>query len=227
MTPQPSKRALPPIHLFDPEADILIVDRRLPHWSQAGALAFITWHTDDSMPTQVLDRWFGDRNRWLLDHQIDPESPNWRQRLLQLDPPLVRDFLEAFWNRWQDALDAGHGACVLRQVELAEIVANSLRFFDGVRYLMLDFVVMPNHVHVLACFPDEKAMLAQCKSWKHYAARKINRCLKQKGRFWQQDSFDHLLRSEKQFEYLRQYIAGNPEKARLQAGEFVHYSRRL
>ena len=49
-----------PFHLFDPEADVQIVERRLPHWSQAGAVCFLTWRTIDSLPKDVLDRWFGD-----------------------------------------------------------------------------------------------------------------------------------------------------------------------
>jgi len=78
-----------------------------------------------------------------------------------------------------------------------------------------DFVVMPNHVHLLAAFPDEGSMLAQCESWKHYTATKINRFLGRSSRFWQQDGFDHLVRSVEQFEYLRAYIADNPRRAHL------------
>lgn len=139
----------------------------------------------------------------------------------------MRQFFDAFDNRWHDALDSCYGDCVLKVPDLAGIVADSLLHFDGDRYLMLDFVVMPNHVHFLASFPSEPAMLEQCESWKHYTATKINRRLGSKGRFWQQDGFDHLLRSESQFEYVRRYIAANPTRARLAAGEFVHYSKRL
>jgi type I restriction enzyme R subunit len=89
---------------------------------------------------------------------------------------------------------------------------------------MLDFVIMPNHVHLLASFPDEKSMLAQCESWKHYTATQINRYLKRAGRLWQQDAFDHLVRSEEQFQYLRRYIAGNPEKAGFRVSELTHYT---
>ena len=55
--------------------------------------------------------------------------------------------------------------------------------------------------------------------------RETGRRLKRHGRFWQQDGFDHLVRSEEQFRYLRKYIAANPEKARLRPGEFVYYTR--
>ncbi|MBI3823733.1 MAG: transposase [Planctomycetes bacterium] len=90
-----------------------------------------------------------------------------------------------------------------------------------------DFVVMPNHVHMLAAFPDQKAMLAQCESWKHFTAVPINRRLGRKGRFWQQDAFDHLVRSEEQFWYLRDYIANNPVQAGLRPSEYMHYSKPL
>ena len=179
------------------------------------------------MPKQVLDGWVEDRDRWLQAQGIDPASPNWREQVRRLDRQIGRDFLDRLWNRWHDVLDAGHGACVLRETALADIVANSLRHFDNDRYILLDFVVMPNHVHLIASFPDESAMLAQCESWKHYTATQINRRLKQKGRFWQQDAFDHLVRSEAQLLYLRRYIADNPEKARLRAGEFAHYTKTL
>jgi putative transposase len=86
---------------------------------------------------------------------------------------------------------------------------------------------MPNHVHLLAAFPDEEAMLAQCESWKHYTATQINRRLGENGRFWQQDGFDHLVRSEEQWEYLRRYIAANPARARLSEGEYLHFSKKL
>jgi len=216
-----------PIHLFDHDADLAVVDRRLPHWSQPGAVCFITWRTADSMPQAVLDRWLADRAAWLTAHGIDPKDDRWRDRLDQLGPVVAREFTAAFWNRWHDSLDAGHGTCVLRRPDLAQVVADSLRHFDGDRYRLLDFVVMPNHVHLLAAFPDEGAMLAQCESWKHYTATRINRALGQKGRFWQPDAFDHLVRSERQLTYLRHYIADNPRKADLQAGEYVHYSRPL
>jgi type I restriction enzyme R subunit len=144
-----------------------------------------------------------------------------------LSAELQKEFRREFSERWHDELDACHGECVLRRPEMARIVADSLRHFDEDRYVLTDFVVMPNHVHVLAAFPDEAAMLAQCESWKHFTAAAINRLLRRRGRFWEQDGFDHLVRSEESFEYYRRYIAANPSKARLQIGEFIHFSKPL
>jgi REP element-mobilizing transposase RayT len=130
-----------------------------------------------------------------------------------------------FTTRWHESLDASHGASVLCQPEIADIVANSLLHFDGDRYEMLDFVIMPNHVHLLATFPDKAAMIDQCDSWKHFTARRINATLGLQGRFWQQDAFDHLVRHEGQFRRLRDYIAQNPVKAGLRVDQARLWSK--
>ena len=96
--------------------------------------------------------------------------------------------------------------------------------FDEQRYRMGDFVVMPNHVHMLAAFPSEEAMERQCISWMHYTARQINLAVASNGHFWSGDPFDHLVRSPEQYDYLRNYILDNPKRAGLHPGEY-HYRR--
>jgi len=177
------------------------------------------------MPKAVVDNWRWERWQWLREHHIDPMLPNWQHELEQLDKRLQSEFHETFSARWHDELDKCLGECVLGQPVLARIVADSLKHFDGQRYELTDFVVMPNHVHLLAAFPDEEQMLKQCDSWKHFTAAQVNRHLQRKGRFWQQDGFDHLVRSEEQFEHLKLYIAENPAKAGLGPGEFIHESK--
>jgi hypothetical protein len=212
------------VRVFDPRQDYAVVQRRLPHWAQAGTLAFITWRSWDSIPTLVLEQWIAERDAWLRQHGIDPAG-NWQVELRKLPANLVLEFRLLVSDRWNEHLDACHGACVLRRAELADVVAGSLFHFDGQRYDLTDFVVMPNHVHVLVAFSDEEAMLTQCESWKRYTATKINRVLGRSGRFWQQDGFDHLVRSVEQFEHYREYIADNPRKSRLGDGEYVHFSK--
>jgi len=213
-------------HCFDPFQSKTVVERRLPHWSQAGAVTFITWRAMDSMPQRVLEQWQAERDQWLNKHGIATTAER-KVELTSLPSGLRTEFYRFYSNRWHDHLDAGHGACVLRQPAISEIVNKSLRHFDNDRYLLTDFIVMPNHVHLLAAFPTEEAMLAQCESWKHYTATQINRHLGTRGRFWQQEGFDHLVRSEEQFAYLRKYIADNPKRAGLKLTEFVAYSRPL
>ncbi len=211
--------------LFDPGEDVEITHRNLPHWEQAGRTYFITFRTADSLPRAVLELWYAQRNDWLQRQGIDPERPDWHDAFERLPARLRREFNHTFANRFHRHLDDCHGACVLRQPRLAQIVGKSFLHFDGKRYEMGDFVVMPNHVHLLVQFTGPVAMKKQCFSWKHYTATQINREVGQAGHFWQGESFDHLVRSPEQFEYLRQYIAENPRRANLREGEYLHYVR--
>lgn len=218
---------MPELHFFDRNEDYTVLERRLPHWVQPGVLCFVTFRTNDSMPKDVLTRWRKERDNWLRRQQINPISRDWRQQLGELERDLQEEFYKTFSGKWHAELDAGHGESVLHDPKLAKIVGDSLQDADGEKYDLTDFVVMPNHVHLLAAFRDERGMLDQCESWKHWTARLINRELKRTGRFWQQDGFDHLVRSEEQFRHFRKYIANNPVKARLKPGESLHFSKQL
>ena len=212
---------------FDPCGEFTVVERRLPHWSQAGTVCFITFRTWDSMPAHVVRAWLAERQEWLRMHGIDPALADWEARLLELPRAAQLAFADFVSDRWNEHLDELYGACVLRQPRLAQIVAESLGHFDGNRYILDDFVVMPNHVHLLVAFPAEESQLAQCDSWKHYTAVQINRALGRRGRFWQEDGFDHLVRSAEQFERFRRYIADNPLRAGLRPGEYIcHRAKR-
>ncbi|QDU96628.1 hypothetical protein Pla8534_44490 [Lignipirellula cremea] len=87
---------------------------------------------------------------------------------------------------------------------------------------MGDFVIMPNHVHLLVAFGSASLLKEQCDSWLHFTACSINRAMGESGKFWQQEPFDYLVRSPEQYEYLRDYIADNPRKARVSSGEFLY-----
>jgi type I restriction enzyme R subunit len=223
MGPSEPQRAWTP-QCYDPLEQHTVVWRKLPHWSQSGALTFITWRTWDSMPAAVVRAWLAERDDWLRRQGVDPSQPDW-ECLLRDWPVAQRQAFRRFVSdRWGQHLDELHGSCPLRRPEFAAIVAESLRHFDGDRYVLSDFVVMPNHVHLLAAFPTEESLLAQCESWKHYTGRKFNRALGRFGRFWEQDAFDHLVRSPEEFESLRRYLVQNPITARLSRGEYLHYS---
>jgi putative transposase len=210
---------MPELQFFDPQEDRTVVCRNLPHWMQAGTVCFITWRAADSLPAEVQQRITLERQRLLRDRGIDPDG-DWKADLAKL-PDVERGRVQWAWFRiWDGALDQGLGACVLADPELNKLVGDSLLHFDGDRYLVTDYVVMPTHVHLLAAFHDEDAMLKQCTSWKRYTATKINRHLNQSGEFWQVEPFDHLVRSPEQFEHYRRYIKENPQRARLSEGQY-------
>lgn len=82
------------------------------------------------------------------------------------------------------------------------------------------FVIMPNHVHVLIQMRPPLLMREQLRETLRFTARKINRLLGRSGSLWRSEPFDHVVRSEVQFEYLQQYIACNPSNARLSESEY-------
>ncbi len=205
--------------VFDPQAPLSIAEHFRPHWSQAGAVVFITFRTADSVPREVSERWEREKNEWVAAHA--GATKNWREVLPKLEPRLQRKFKQHFNRCREDFLDTCCGRCVLREPKLSQLVADSLLFFDGDRYRMGDFVVMPNHVHLLASFRCEDALVEQCDSWLHFTARQINLLLGDFGKFWQQEPFDHLVRSPEQYEYLRKYIRDNGRKAGLRDSEYL------
>ncbi len=153
------------LHFFDRAADWDVVSRTLPHWSQAGAITFVTWRLADSLPSSARRRIDREIDLLLVNEGIDP-CHAWRGRVDELPPPR-RSVLQFKMFKIRDKfLDEGFGCCCLSSSELAEIVLESLRRFDGERYILTDAVVMPNHVHFLCSFSSETQMLKQCNEWK-------------------------------------------------------------
>ena len=95
-------------------------------------------------------------------------------------------------ERW---LDAGHGACPLRRPECADVLAGTLRHFEGQRVIMIFSVVMPNHAHALFVRNPEWPLEKLIRSWKGFTARQINALLGRSGSLWQRDYFYRLVRA--------------------------------
>jgi putative transposase len=228
------RQFLPSTHmlgnLFDPKAEFFKHERMRPHWSQAGAIVFITARTADSIPRDVLLRWEREKREWFeaLEKRLGKSilgQRDWRMALQDLDDENRQAFVKHFNRQRETEMDRCHGKCWLRYPEYARIVADSLMHFDCERYRMGDFVIMPNHFHALVAFGNPDAMEKQIASWLHWTATQLNRKTGIRGHFWQQEPFDHLVRSLEQYDYLRRYIADNPKKARLSVGEYIY--RRL
>src|SRR5204863_9443525 len=105
---------------------------------------------------------------------------------------MIRKFL---FSRVDEQLDAAFGSCWMQRPEIAQLVADALKFFDGNRYVLLAWCVMPNHVHVVLHTEAGQTLDSICHSWQSYTSRKANRILNREGRFWQKEYFDRLLRS--------------------------------
>lgn len=102
-----------------------------------------------------------------------------------------------------------------RDPRIASIVANALLYGQPERqfYKLLAWVAMPNHVH--AIFQPNAAMPTIMRWLKGRTGRLTNRILGRSGIFWQDESFDHWIRSAPELRYFIEYVERNPTKAGL------------
>jgi hypothetical protein len=211
-----------PFRGFDDQALVEIYDHGvLPHWRQLGCTYFVTFRLADSIPKGVLQEIEYQRHLWLSARRIDPNGADWMKRLTQLSLAERRLFERHIGRLINESLDKCHGSCALRDPAIGNDVATALNFFDGIRVLTGDYVVMPNHVHVLLTPLGDFELEEILHSIKSYTANKINRALKQSGNFWRRESYDHVVRDSAQLEAYQQYIAATPSKAKLAAGEYI------
>jgi adenine-specific DNA-methyltransferase len=120
-----------------------------------------------------------------------------------------------FSEKVERFLDAGHGKCVLQDGRVASVVRDALAHFDGQRYDVLVWCVMPNHVHVIVRPRPGHQLSDILHSWKSFTATQINRLLGQTGMLWQPESFDHLIRDAEDGERSVAYVLANPESVGL------------
>ena len=210
---QPTTKATT-FQAFDPHGPLKQTRRHLPHWEQPGASYFVSFRLADSVPDKVLRQWNEERDQWFQNH---PEPWDWKT---------TRDYIRLCEESRESWLDQGHGSCVLRQTKAASAVAEALCHFDSERYVLDDFVVMPNHVHVIVKPVGNHALSEILHSWKSFSANAVNRGLGRDGAVWMEESFDTIIRDSEHLAALREYIAQNPEKAGLSEGEFVLDVRR-
>jgi REP element-mobilizing transposase RayT len=86
---------------------------------------------------------------------------------------------------------------------------------NGKRYNLHAAVVMPDHVHLMLLpLRDEKgwpySLPTILKLLKGTSARSVNKLSGSSGPVWQEESFDHVLRSQESFEEKLEYLRQNP-----------------
>lgn len=129
-------------------------------------------------------------------------------KLAQLDK--VRRFAAC-----ESLLDSGAGSAPLKAPSAAQVVENALLRFDGERYALIAWCVMPNHVHVVVEPFAGHVLGAIVKSWKAFSAAQINQLEGRSGRLWARDYFDRYMRSEAHLTTTIAYVENNPVAAGL------------
>lgn len=168
----------------------------LPHLDDLEKIQSITFRLADSLPQTKLEQ---------LEEQ------------LKLVPEDKRDLVKrTAIEQW---MDAGMGCCALKHPEVAELVQDTLLKFDGDRYRLLAWCVMPNHVHVLIRPNEKLGKIVQ--SWKSYTGRWVMRNNAKLGlgvpgkRFWMREYWDRYIRTESHLVKVVEYIHENPVSAGL------------
>ncbi len=198
----PASSGLPETTGFNPYQEIHQTRRKnYPHWLQEGCTYFVTFRLADSIPQPRITEYEELRRKWMEHHQ--PPYTDQKQK----------QFSELFSEKINQWLDEGAGSCCLRDPEISQIVADTLLHFDGERYDLDEWVIMPNHVHALVKPINNHELPDILHSWKSFSSSQINRQLNQSGKLWQKEYYDHIVRDTDELFRIRNYIRDNPMKA--------------
>jgi putative DNA methylase len=166
----------------------------LPHFDEPLLLQSLTFRLHDAVPESVVESWRA--------------QLAWIENLPATDPREIE--LRKLIARYEDA---GHGACWLRDRRIGALVEDALLHFDGQRYRLIAWCVMPNHVHGLIETREDRPLGGIIHSWKSYTAHAANQILGRSGELWFREYFDRFIRDERHFKNAVNYIEENPVKA--------------
>ncbi|MCB9934625.1 MAG: transposase [Planctomycetes bacterium] len=184
----------------------------LPHWEREHATYFVTFRLADSLPADARKRIEDQRYDIVktAEHLNRPLTDTERERLDQL-----------YSVTFDELLNVGHGACHLANADCAAVVAETLTKWDGERYALYAWCVMPNHVHAVFRPFAGQALGEILHSWKSFTAKACNKLLGRTGEFWQRESFDRLIRDREEFDKRVRYTVENPAAAGLVGWKWV------
>jgi menaquinone-specific isochorismate synthase len=178
----------------------------LPHWTRERCTYFVTFRLEDCLPASVVEAWRVER--WhivALAEQMGRELTYMEQARLR----------ELFGERIEKWLDMGSGECHMNDPRVADLVRDALLHFDGTRYDLHAWCVMPNHVHVVVQPATGRELAGILHAWKSFTSKEANKILGRKGIFWQPEYYDHLVRDWEDLARVIAYTLANPGKAGL------------
>lgn len=164
----------------------------LPHLELAGTTQYVTFRLDDALPMEVYSRW--------------------RDELCHLSD---RDRMRELYRRCERFLDAGHGSCIFKNPAAARIVQESLFEYSRTHYDLHYWVVMSNHAHIMITPFGGVSLSDAMQRIKGASSKRIHEKLGGRGRLWQPESFDRLVRNDDMRDRVAHYIHWNPVKAKL------------
>lgn len=184
--------------------------RHLPHWQPQDAVFFVTFRLKNSLPYEIIESLKEERERAFRNLFDD----------------------QRYFERWEEYLNmTDYGPRWLSQPEIADMVKEALHYRDGKVFDLHAYCIMPNHVHVVFeplsrsewhsdllksdghsdLLPLNKIL----QSLKRRTARQANIILGREGAFWQDESYDRVIRNSEEYIRIINYVLENPVKAGL------------
>jgi len=180
-----------------------------------GSTYAVTFRLVDSLPKHVLEA-------ILLERDVVLNFARKKTRNLSETDEARLELL--YVEKIENYLDTGYGQCWLKDNRIARIVTDSLRYFEGERYYLPAWCVMPNHVHAVLHPHKENSLSEILHSWKSFTAKEANKALCRNGEFWQEEYYDHVIRDQDDFCHAVEYVLGNPVKAGLKSWKWVGHT---
>jgi putative transposase len=195
--------------------DKIYYRRNLLHIIPNNAQFFVTFTLDGALPGHVIKRLLDEKEERIRRAELTGES---------------KYFIEKIYFAKYDNLLANPNNKIkwLEKDELAKIVADKLNEFDGNKYELICYCIMPNHVHLLIDTmnytpetidnkgtTNEYYLTDVLRLIKGSTSRKCNIFLEKNGKFWQAESYDHFVRDRNELQRIISYILQNPVKANL------------
>ena len=197
--------------------------RHLPHWQPQGAVFFVTFRLKNSLPYKIIESLRAARERAKVALHSLPESERGYQNTLDE---------QRYIEKWEEYLDkAEFGPRWLSQPQIADIVKEALHYRDGKVFDLHAYCIMSNHVHVVfepfsrlewhsdlgkSEYHSDLPLLNKImQSLKRHTARQANKILGREGAFWQDESYDRVIRDNDEYIRTVNYVLENPVKAGL------------
>jgi REP element-mobilizing transposase RayT len=170
--------------------------RNLPHLYFDAGRYFVTYRLANSIPVEKL--------HGLAEPGEKMDFEEYKNLFLQYDALLE---------------PGAHGENYLEDPRIADISRDCLEYPDSEEYELICYCIIPNHIHVVfELLKGNRGLSKIMQSVKGVSSRKSNKMLHRKGQFWQSESFDRLIRNNRELKWIIKYVLNNP----VYAG-FVNY----
>lgn len=209
--------------------------RHLPHYQPLEYTYFITFRLAGSLPQSIIETLKREKDVFLK------QIAGFESKMEKLER--YHEFQTTYFEKFDNLLDnANCGVRWLSIDNVAVIIKDAIHFYDKKAYELICYCIMSNYVHLVITpivdqISNSTAPVGRIsdstkeehgrngvstyivtkilQDFKRFTAGKGNKVLNRTGSFWQNESYDHVVRGEKDLTRIINYTLNNPVKAGL------------